>query len=431
MSLLVPQEIIKTINPHSGFISISSKYGGKNVRGLFLLHENRVFIANQLYKMLTNERFVRDQVESMQAAQSSSFSLLDRDKSDTSNHTLIGQRRVKQLVQMFRGTQAVIFPRVRVLIEGWPLPYREDSTVKNPVQQLSLINQEFLLTTARSIVQTPDCLVAGYFDTDPDTQKRDAPEWEYGAASYADGTWHPEHLFTQSDRNRENPYWIPDLVPFDTNPPPGDDVSLTRGVKDRATTFHPRMAHYPGPPSKQEHFDQQPTRRAPQPSKQPSKPVHPALQRARQERFIPEYEPDTTDYDDETPPLYPDLESGERLSRKSSDESLHGLLQQETDEQLETTSYPYAGHNSFSDTYHMQDYKYAPGPGPGNRYKYDFYGEGGFSGGGTFPRWQYSMNNREYQRDNSEGLREGGISDRRVQTGHGYDMSRLWSKSTY
>jgi len=75
--------------------------------------------------------------------------------------------------------------------------------------------------------------------------------------------------------------------------------------------------------------------------------------------------------------------------------------------------------------------KYAPGPGPGNRYRYDFYGKKGFSGGGTFPRWQYSMNDRAYDRDARESLREGGQSDRRVQSSRGYNMAALITKSSY
>jgi hypothetical protein len=64
---------------------------------------------------------------------------------------------------------------------------------------------------------------------------------------------------------------------------------------------------------------------------------------------------------------------------------------------------------------------------------YNFYGEDGFSKGGLFPAWQYTVNNREYDRHNGEGLREGGRSDRRVDSARrsGYDMSDLTSKSTY
>jgi hypothetical protein len=98
---------------------------------------------------------------------------------------------------------------------------------------------------------------------------------------------------------------------------------------------------------------------------------------------------------------------------------------------LEESSYPYIGSDAFSRTYHVEDQQYAPGPGPGNRYRYDFYGKGGFSGGGTFPRWQYSVDDRPYERNNSEGLRDGGTDDRRVQRPSGYNMSALTTKSSY
>jgi hypothetical protein len=81
----------------------------------------------------------------------------------------------------------------------------------------------------------------------------------------------------------------------------------------------------------------------------------------------------------------------------------------------------------------LDDPMYGPGPGPGNRYMYDFYGDGGFSKGGLFPAWQYTVNNREYDRHPEEGLRDGGSNDRRVNSARrtGYDMSALISKSTY
>ena len=48
-----------------------------------------------------------------------------------------------------------------------------------------------------------------------------------------------------------------------------------------------------------------------------------------------------------------------------------------------------------------------------------------------FPRWQRPSENENYERRVGESLREGGMSDRRVQRNHGYNMVNLISKSTY
>lgn len=51
---------------------------------------------------------------------------------------------------------------------------------------------------------------------------------------------------------------------------------------------------------------------------------------------------------------------------------------------------------------------------------------------GSIPHWQYSMNNRPYERDNGESLREGGMSDRRTQVPRGYlrrDIDRTTART--
>ncbi len=98
------------------------------------------------------------------------------------------------------------------------------------------------------------------------------------------------------------------------------------------------------------------------------------------------------------------------------------------------------------------------GRGPGNRYKhlalpdlealgyaseerrgddrglYNNTGSSGrrgrFANGGQFPFWQTTMHQRPYDRDNSEGLQDGGTSDRRVQPVRGYNMTDLTRKSS-
>ena len=55
--------MIKEINPHSGFINMKSRFGGKTVKGLWYTTENRVYLIDQLYSLLTNIDFVRDTLD--------------------------------------------------------------------------------------------------------------------------------------------------------------------------------------------------------------------------------------------------------------------------------------------------------------------------------------------------------------------------------
>ena len=400
MSLLVPKEMIKDINPNSGFINSKSKFGKKNLKGLFYTPENREYLIDQLYSLLTNKDFILDTIQSIDAT-------LEHDTLRT------GAKQSIDLVRAFTGKRPVIADRIQVLIEAWKLPYREDHAIRNPVLELGLVNQEFLTTTAATLIQSPDSIVNDYYDRDPNTGQIDAPEWEYGAASWADGTWHPEHLFTESKRNRANVYWVPVNITFDTTPAIGDDWQI---YKDRPTAFHPRAQHYK--PSRADVV--QPTPR----QKNVATGLHSYSvgSRANQqnkERFVPGRQ------DEALPPMTrPNISAASSIVKGYRDTpNIQDLLEEQ--------SYPYMGSDGFSDTYHIQDQTYAPGPGPGNRYRYDFYGQGGFSGGGTFPRWQYSVDDRPYERNNSEGLREGGQGDRRVQRPGGYDMSALTTKSYY
>ena len=388
MSLIVPPEMIKEINPNSGFINMRSQFGSKNLKGLFYTSENKRYIVNQLYKLITNKDFVQDTIVSLS--------------------TNASERQIIELVNQFKDILPILNQRIQVLIEAWTLPYREDHAIKNPVMELSLVNQEFITTTATTFIQSPDCIMVDYYTTDPNTGNKDTSEWDYGASSWTDGTWHPEHLFTQSNRNRDNPYWTPINVTFDTTPALGDAA-----YNNRPTAFHPRAPHY----NKSRSEIVQPTPR----QKNVTKPVK-SVQSGRAGLYREDFS--SLDDTEQLPVMRPSISSASQISPMYIDTpNIQDLLEEQ--------SYPYIGSDEFSKSYHVNNKLYAPGPGPGNRYRYDFYGKGGFSGGGTFPKWQYSMNDRPYERNTSEGLREGGSSDRRVQRPAGYDMTALTNKSSY
>jgi hypothetical protein len=339
--LLVPQEIRRAINHNSGYISSNSKYGRKNLKGLFLLDENRQYLAKELFSLITSPEYVKDTMIA-------------------SGMPIAG---LATLLKRFQ--PAAVANRIQELIEGYPLPYREDELPGNPVLQLSNLNKDFLLITSKTLIASPDSLVIGYYDIDPDSGNTDIVEWDYGAASYSDGTWHPEHLFTESKRNRANPNWKPFEVNFDTNPPAG-------------------ISHARRPPRGQIHYRMDESKDFKRTKYEPH----------NKEQFIPVPGDNGRGY-------LVDQLSGTTRTELAPIDNIFDLVS----EPLQA-------------------------PGPGNKYRYDHWGDNGFSTGGTFPRWQTSVNDRPYQRDTAETLREGGTSDRRVQRPHGYDMSALRSKST-
>jgi hypothetical protein len=248
----------------------------------------------------------------------------------------------------------------------------ENFTVSNPVQQLMQINKDFLLDHAQTIAQSPDIVVHDFFSVNPDTGAKELAEYDYSAESYSDGTWHPEHLFSSNSRNRENPYWIPVEVSFDSRPRP-----IRRGKG-----FDPRDDY-----------------------------------RTSQKQRLRGYSKEGYEAFNDSEPVDARFWAGVS-GGVGSDLQLSSATD---DSEIE-----------YYDEYLDNPY-YGPGVGPGNKYMYNEYGDGGFSKGGLFPAWQYTGQFRPYDRDTGETLREGGEGDRRVDSPqrNGYDMSALTSKSYY
>lgn len=94
------------------------------------------------------------------------------------------------------------------LVISFALPHWEDFNTENPVRRLHIVNTTFLKQAAKAIADAPVI--------------KETAQWEYGDASWADGTWHPEQLFTNSERNRKSGYWSEwSLTPgtyFDASP---------------------------------------------------------------------------------------------------------------------------------------------------------------------------------------------------------------------
>ncbi len=389
MSLLIPQEFIKDISQRSGYLVNGTKFANKNLKGLFMTPENVEYLGIELYKLIVNPKFVAYVLSKPENVKVTNSAHTVNSVFHDSEDYVYSQARMKEsiasqalkLTKIFNGRQKFIMELIPDLINSNPKDFwlndffSEDYGVNNPVQRLSTLNKRFLETNATGFILQPSQLDEHYNHRNPDTGKIEYTEYDYGAASYSDGTWHPEHLFTENARNRANPYWRPRDIMFDTNPP----KPLRKG-------FNP--------------YDEN---------------------RIIKKEGYDKLETDGLHH-------YDGIDDIDFIAKNGSE---HFSQPAEPTESSQLSMFPLLDKLSI-DPY-LDDYSYGPGPGAGNKYKFNSYGDNGLSGGGTFPRWQYSMNDRPYERNIDDGLREGGISDRRENSARrtGYDMSALISKSTY
>ncbi len=178
MNLVIPPEYKESVSGVSGFISASSIYSKKTTKGLFLDPVNRKYLHKELCTLLTHPGYIATVARN------------------------INVDRVPDFTDYIESLD-----NINELIENWKLPYSEEMVINNPVLELHHINTNFLSTIVQMLVASPDILDIDYYHRSDGGI--DKGEWDYGAASYSDGTWHPEHLFTESQQNRNTSYWKP------------------------------------------------------------------------------------------------------------------------------------------------------------------------------------------------------------------------------
>ncbi len=220
--LILPKEIKQDVNPLSGYINSDSRFYKKSTKGLFMSKENIRYLEVETLSMLTFFPYVE--------------SVLLKSK-----ETYSGNRaEVSRYIKEFDKNDSRVYTFVQATVFDHKLPYPEESLHKNPIILLHNINRDFIFDTSRNLILSPDCIIHDFYDTDPLTGQNyfkngggaglGNGDWDYGVASYSDGTWHPEHLFTECRANRGITYWTPGEVTFDTDPP--------------GQPFHPRENHY-------------------------------------------------------------------------------------------------------------------------------------------------------------------------------------------
>jgi len=416
MALLIPSAYKKDLSQRSGFLKHGTPFAEKNLKGLFLTPENIKYIGEQLFTFSTHPARVADILnvglskadykdgrsqygmrgdEQKSGGRTGTF--VDGKFAPADNYAPEAMRLSRELKKYKRQIEDIIPSLVYDYGSKFYTNdfFEEDYSTNSPVQQLHHLNKKFLLESSQNIIQSPGSVIANYYDIDPDTGKEEYGEADFSARSYSDGTWHPEDLFANTARNRNNPYWIPREVTFDSHPPrsrmkPVKDQGFS-SFEDNRTTRREDLKGLTY--QKREGYQNMSDDFGSGPQIIPDSPLGGP--------YVPEY---------------PGNGYGDVLVSGNMDRGDFGIPARE-----------------FSFDPLLDDPMYGPGPGPGNQYMYDFYGEDGFSKGGLFPAWQYTPNHRAYDRHVDDGLSEGGRSDRRVNSARrtGYNMSDLTSKSSY
>lgn len=332
MSLVVPKILAKDINPHSGMLTHGSPYAHKTLKGLFRTNVNEFYVSQQLYSMISNSQFVADTIGGYIHRDDWDDQRGGKAVASRSINAEMYQNQVEpeheRLASLFSHHKRFIHELVPELMEEYEIPYDDDWANYNTIQQLDILNRKFLKETGKSIIQNPDMIDPDLEFINPETGAFDDEEYAFGPDSYADGVWRPEKLFTNSRRNRDNPYWSELKIEYSNAPEARGPGNKYKYMADK--------------------YD---------------------------ERNI---------YDDET-----------------------GI------------SARYAGVGS------SHSKRIEPMSARKNARKREY------SRGGQFPHWQVTVQHRPYEWDNSEALREGGRSGRRVNPGRlQYDMSTLTNRSS-
>lgn len=212
MSLLIPDQFKAQINKYSGYFHSSSPYAKKNMKGLFRDPANLKYLCDGLYSLITNPTYIQKNIGVGSAAvqdyndyNSGGY----RTGFNNANSELHNKKTIL-LLREFRkpSTRKFLQDNMQDLIEQTEIPYQEDIIVSNPVQQLHALNKSFLIKTSKNIILSPEMLIHRFNAINPETGVYEGNvQYDYTSESYADGVWRPEMLFTNSQRNRETPYW--------------------------------------------------------------------------------------------------------------------------------------------------------------------------------------------------------------------------------
>lgn len=224
-TLVVPAEYKAATNVTSGFLT--GDLGGKSLKGLFLAPENARYIGDQLVSLLTHPRYIADKIDGRVAGESVADIGHPRDATSMPANAFAQMDadalrvRAEEIAAAFAAhaneIRALAPGLIRAHDSAINRVYREDTTLPNPLLALHTQNLALLIQASTNLLATPEQLVPELARYNPDTgsiagtarASPDDNQYDYDTTSYNDGTWHPEHLFTNSVRNENNPYWVP------------------------------------------------------------------------------------------------------------------------------------------------------------------------------------------------------------------------------
>jgi hypothetical protein len=225
-TLVVPPEIRQDVNIHSGYLGPRSQYYEWNLKRLFHSAENMRYVHAQVRSLIIHPKFVAKYLPSDDADPDGQNHSIDtanpRDRakglvSAYGNRTGdLREAQVRRLVTCFRepASQRLLYQIIPGIVESHRVSPPEDMQVANPVMQLHVENLDFIVVTARGLIESPTTLRADYYNINPDTGEVDRKLQHEATDSWADGTWHPEHLFVK----RDQVYWTPLEVNYASDP---------------------------------------------------------------------------------------------------------------------------------------------------------------------------------------------------------------------
>jgi len=381
MSYVVPPEYTRDISKHSGYINSRSVWAGKTVKGLWRAPPNVKYLTEQLYYLVSHPQYVHDHSEA-----SSSIGL-DIASEEQSNYVADGVKRgisrPKLRGEPFRTTQTAPTRRAYEIAKNFKNARAQfNEMVPNMIEEYVMPYTEDM-KTKNPVIELHhinlDFLTtsAEMLVQNPASMIEKFRTWNDDTGEYIEGS-----DYTYSAESWNDGTWHPEHLFTKSK------ANRAAGYwQPRETTFYNGPIGYPG----QADAETAAIRRADELSASGSTSM-------LREDMVDDW--DVTETGGRGPGnrykhlALPDLEALGHAddNRRGDDRGLYN----------NTEDYP---------------------PGKSGR-------RGRFANGGQFPFWQTTMHQRPYDRNNSEGLKEGGNADRRVQTTRGYNMTALTRKSS-
>lgn len=190
MNLLVPPEIKRDLTAN-GVLRIDSKYRPYNLKGLIYSDINNVYCTKQIWGMLNNEEVVSQYLPNA----ATWMSLIRR-----------------MPYNEFAKKISTISPFINGNTTGFQKSARSiyiDEKAPNLVMGLHQWNVEYIRNSVDTYLYAPNTLFEDYYNYNEFGQFDKTMRADFDNGSFMDGTWHPESIFTNTAKNRANPYWVP------------------------------------------------------------------------------------------------------------------------------------------------------------------------------------------------------------------------------